>query len=124
MDQLQDDPEKRRQYMGALYSLLYGSNKNINLLRGLFTPYIGITNNDNIPFGIYSIKNKDIFDTTDFLVRQQDNSEYYCVSEYTKNSIINVYRGDCFTNTVSMRMIRNFIDTTAPVADMILDPDA
>lgn len=118
------DPDEKRKYFGELYSLLYGNNTNINLLRGLFTPYIGITNNDKIPFGIYSIKNKNVFNKNDFLVRQQDNSEYYCVSEYTKKSAIDVYRGDCFTNTVSMRMIRNFIDSTAPIADIILDPDA
>lgn len=122
-----DDPNKKREYLGGLYSLLYANNKNVNLLRGLFTPYIGITNNaesSEFPFGVYSIKNKESLNKNDFLVRQQDSSEYYCVSEYTNKSTINVYRGDCFTNTVSMRMIRNFIDTTAPIADIILDPDA
>lgn len=118
-----EDPEKKREFYASLYSLVYGTNKNINLLRGLFTPYIGLTNNSDIPFGVYSIKHKNSFNTNDFLVRQQDMSEYYCVSQYTDSHTINVYRGDCFTNTVTMRMIRNFIDNTAPISDFILDPD-
>ena len=123
--------EERKLFAGGLYSLLYSTNKNINLLRGLFCPYIGITYNGktnnglkDFPFGIYSIKAKKELSSEDFLVRQQDNSEYYCVSEYTNKHTINVYRGDCFTNTVSMRMIRNFVDNTAPVSDIILDPDS
>ena len=117
------NPDERREFYSNFYNLVYGSNKNINLLRGLFTPYIGLANNDEIPFGIYSIKHKSAFNNGDFLIREQDNSEYYCVSEYTNSNSINVFRGDCFTNTITMRMIRNFIDNTAPVSDMILDPD-
>lgn len=123
-DSNNSNTEEKRKLLGGWSSLIYGSNKNINLLRGLFTPYIGITNNSEIPFGIYSIKNKEVLDTNDFLVRQQCSSEYYCISEYTDDHTIDVYRGDCFTNTVTMRMIRNFIDPTAPISEMILDPDA
>ena len=103
---------------------LYRTNLNINLIRGLFAPYIGLANKSRIPMGVYSIKHKDSLSENDFLVRKQDQSEYYAVSEYKKatDRSVNVYRGDCFTNTVTMRIIRNFIDSTAPVSDVILDP--
>ena len=104
---------------------LYRSNQNVNLIRGLFTPYIGITNNDGRICGIWSIKHKQSLGDNDYTVRAQDNSEYYCVSEYKEKSnieeTINVYRGDCYTNTVTMRIIRNFIDDVAPVADVIVN---
>lgn len=103
---------------------LYRTNLNINLIRGLFAPYIGLANKSRIPMGVYSIKHKDSLSENDFLVRKQDQSEYYTVSEYkiATDRSVNVYRGDCFTNTVTMRIIRNFIDSTAPVSDVILDP--
>ena len=104
---------------------LYRTNLNINLIRGLFTPYIGLANKRRIPIGVYSIKHKDLLADNDFLVRRQDQSEYYAVTEYKRVSdrSVNVYRGDCFTNTVTMRIIRNFIDDTAPVSDVIVDPN-
>ena len=103
---------------------LYRTNLNINLIRGLFTPYIGLANKTELPFGVYSIKHKNELGTNDFFVRQQDDSEYYTVSDYLycNNRNTNVFRGDCFTNTVTMRIIRNFIDSTAPVSDVIVDP--
>ena len=103
----------------------FKTNENINLLRGLFSPFIGLGNKDAFDLGIYSIKHKSNFDSNDFLVRKQDNSEYYCVSNYVSidRRNTNVFRGDCFTNTVTMRMIRNFIDPVAPVSEDILDAD-
>lgn len=113
---------------GVSYSTTVGKNQertymNINLLRGYFAPFVGIgrtlTNND---IGIYSIRNKD----TDFAIniREQDNSPFYCVSNRFKlsNNEVNIYRGDCFTNTISFRMQTNFVDDTAPVANMIVAP--
>jgi hypothetical protein len=34
---------------------------------------------------------------------------------------VNIYRGDCFTNTVTIRLNRNFIDPSAPANDLIID---
>ena len=65
------------------------------------------------------MKNKSL--TNEFTIRQQDNSEYYCVSERTSDTSINVYRGDCYTNTVSIRINKNFIDSTAPAVEQIVD---
>ena len=107
---------------------LYRTNLNINLIRGLFTPYVGLANKTvKIPFGVYSIKHKNTLNNEDYLVRIQDNSEYYTITKYIKKSnseaTINVFGGDCYINTVTMRIIRNFIDSTAPVSDVILDSD-
>lgn len=119
--------DDKMQFLRSFYSTLYGSNKNINLLRGLFTPYIGLADNTEIPIGIYSIKLKpNVSSESDKLVRSQDKSEYYAISNYTDidTKTLDVFRGDCYTNTVTLRIIRNFIDSTAPTTDLILDPDS
>jgi hypothetical protein len=84
-----------------------------------------LANKDRIPNGIYSIKHKSNLDNNDFIVRKQDQSEYYAVSKYLSldQRQVNVFRGDCFTNTVTMRIIRSFIDNTAPISDVVVDPD-
>ena len=98
---------------------------NINVVRGLYAPYIGVTSNNLVPATVYSIRlleqNANMKDL--FFVRQQDDSEYYCVSNRTDKTSINVFRGDCFTNTVSVRINRNFIDPVAPIAEQIIDEE-
>ena len=102
------------------------ATNNVNLIRGLFAPYIGLNLNKDEFRGIYSIKNKSQLDGTkdsnDVIVRNQDNSEFYCVSDYSElTDKITAYRGDCFTNTVTMRIIRNFIDPEVPSNETIVD---
>ena len=102
------------------------ATNNVNLIRGLFAPYIGLNLNKDEFRGIYSIKNKSQLDGTkdsnDIIVRNQDNSEFYCVSDYSElTDKITVYRGDCFTNTVTMRIIRNFVDPEVPSNETIVD---
>ncbi len=107
-------------------------NNDLNIVRGKFTPYVGIAANDIAEGKIYSIRldesNTNLSNL--FLVRKQDSSEYYCVSERNpirngENEIYNsdVYRGDCYTNTITMRILNNFVDSTAPVSDQILDEE-
>lgn len=107
----------------------YNTTKNINLLRGNFTPFVGIASEFTLEqdetlgskIGIYSIRNKDLENSN--IVREQDKSEYYAVSNRTDvfGQYIDVYRGDCYTSTVAIRVIRNFIDQVAPVAETILE---
>ena len=110
----------------------FNSVLNVNLIRGLFTPYIGT--NQNLSHGIWSIRVKSIDEYNTWLTRKQDESPYYAVSkrigppdeildETNTSQYTTVYRGDCFTNTISMRIIRNFIDPDVPVSDNILDFD-
>lgn len=101
---------------------------NINLVRGLFCPYIGVASSSSnlLKSTIYSIRLQENTSISNlFTVRYQDNSEYYAVSERIgiDNSVINVYRGDCYTNTVGIRILRNFIDSTAPYTENIVDPE-
>lgn len=105
---------------------------NINLIRGMFCPYIGIADeSSNLSKStIYSVRLLEDTNLSNlFKVRYQDSSEYYAISnrEYinTKNTnVINVYRGDCYTNTVGIRILRNFIDTVAPYTENIIDSEA
>ena len=100
----------------------YNSTHNVNLVRGIFTPYIG--SGSNVELGLYSIKLNSIGDSNARLVREQDDSEYYAVTERIPVSTNNViaYRGDCYICKVGMRILRNFIDNTAPVTNTIVDP--
>ena len=109
----------------------FNSVLNVNILRGLFTPYVGT--NKELTHGIWSIRINDIGEYNAWLTRKQDESPYYTVSKRIgKDEIVDpnnppqsipVCRGDCFTNTVSMRIIRNFIDPNVPISDNILDFD-
>lgn len=100
---------------------------NVNIVRGLFTPYVGITGNLS-KHGIYSIQLKQPDNIKDsYLIRQQDESSYYTISKrFSINDNLDnvIYRGDCFTNTVSIRILRNFIDSDVPVSDNIVKHDA
>lgn len=118
---VEDDVYGTKDYIG------FNSTRNINLVRGLFTPYVGIagTLSETQEDGLYSIRLKNVNEGKAYLVRKQDASPYYCVSERKpiENTTINAYRGDCYICKVGMRILRNFIDNTAPVADVIVDPD-
>lgn len=101
---------------------------NINLVRGLFCPYIGVASSSSnlLKSTIYSIRLQENTSISNlFTVRYQDNSEYYAVSERIgiENPITNVYRGDCYTNTIGIRILRNFIDSTAPYTENIVDTE-
>lgn len=116
------------------YHLLYDETNrdddtfNINIVRGIFTPYIGLTSNDITAEGIYSIRHKEPDLSLLFKIREQDNSPYYCVTKRNyinkseQENIIDVFGGDCYTNTVTMRILRNFIDPNVPHIDRIVDP--
>ena len=97
-------------------------------VRGIYAPFIGVCG--NIEDGnIYNVKiqnyssnyNKDYF-----LIRANDNSSFYAISDrYSLDEVntIDVYRGDCFTNTVSIRLNRNFVDPDYPINDNIIDSE-
>ena len=114
----------------------------VNIIRGNYTPFIGaISENSNIGTNIlYNIRVPHSSDySSDIKSRANNYAEYYAVSnrmslnttlpqnnsEEKVNIIgVQVYRGDCFTNTVTIRMHRNFIDSTAPITDKIVKPQA
>ena len=102
-------------------------------IRGVFCPILGVNDltkqlKDNGLYNIYT-DNYNPDSQTDinnwFIARSIDESPYYAVSDrysidYTQS--INIYRGDCFTCTVTMRLNRNFIDPSVPISDDILQP--
>ena len=99
------------------------SNKYV---RGIYCPFIG-TNTVLTDNSIYNIKQKG-FSTSYlkeyFKVRGNDQSPFYAISDrYSLDDIstLDVYRGDCYTNTVTFRMNRNFVDSSVPINDIIID---
>ena len=102
-------------------------------IRGVFCPILGVNDltnqlNDNGLYNIYT-DNYNPDSQTDinnwFIARSIDESPYYAVSDrYSIDYMqsVNIYRGDCFTCTVTMRLNRNFIDPTVPISDDILQP--
>lgn len=111
------------------------------IVRGQFTPFIGVISESSaqnvIPNYLYNIRiPHDSEYKADVRTRANDSSEYYAVSnklsinaeqiesETGKFIGTHVFRGDCFTNTVTVRMHRNFIDSTAPITDKIVKPKA
>lgn len=98
-----------------------GNINNINIVRGSYCPYVGVVSNELEPLRIYSIRLKGSSLQNLFKVREQDNSEYYCVSDRVADLTIDAYRGDCYTNTVTIRINKNFIDNTAPAVEQIVD---
>lgn len=112
-----------------IYDSEINTNTNINLIRGRFTPFIGVASEQK-PLLIQSVSlknfNSDEKRDVDANVRKQDNSEYFAVSDYfyIDKKEATVYRGDCFTNTVSIRMIRNHIDPTVPANEIIVDEES
>jgi len=102
-------------------------------IRGVYCPLLGVDDTgvaanpfltDNTIYNIYTDNyspSENI--STWFSARSIDNSPFYAVSnrysiDYDKS--INVYRGDCFTNTVTFRINRNFVDPEVPIVNEVL----
>lgn len=102
-------------------------------IRGVFCPILGVNDltnqlKDNGLYNIYT-DNYNPDSQTDinnwFTARSIDESPYYAVTDryaLMAKEKIDVFRGDCFTNTITMRLNRNFIDPSVPISDDILQP--
>lgn len=127
-----------------------GSGEKTNeYVRGIFTAFIG-TNADLEDNCLYNIRVKNFdesFSKEYFEIRMHDNSPFFAVSpRYDLNpktgkvdwkylhikddegntrdlpyDIPVVFGGDCFTNTVTTRMHRNFTSSSVPINDTIID---
>lgn len=113
-----------------------------NFVRGIFCPFIGTQAKLNDSH-IYSIKlgNYDpTFMEQYFESRGNDLSPFMTISDryslendseiissirdsHTMFTISSIYRGDCFTCTVTMRLHTNFIDPETPTNQVIVDPN-
>ena len=127
------------------------SNENANLTRGIFTSFIGTTQSleDGCIYNIRSKGYSESNAAEYFEIRMNDKSPFYAVSEryciapekgstdyeayenYLKYHLhkgkrydiftYEVFRGDCFTNTVTTRMHRNFTSSSVPINDTIVN---
>lgn len=97
-----------------------------NFLRGIWCPFIGIGMSlmDNAVYdvkipGYSNSKLKDYFS-----IRGNDNSAFFAISQRydLSKSTLDVYSGDCYTNTVTIRINRNFTDPEVPISDTIVKP--
>ena len=104
------------------------SSKNNRLVRGQYCPFLGtrVALQKNT---IYSVKvpNYSRALLRDyFSIRGRSNAEFFAISdrhELNELDELNVYRGDCYSNTVTIRLNRNFIDSEVPINETIMDPD-
>lgn len=98
------------------------------ILRGIYCQFLGTNQNLN-KNTVYTIKVpnysgaliKDYFS-----IRGKDTAPFYAISDrYGIDDSFNVdcFRGDCYSNTVTVRINRNFVDSEVPVTDIIIDPD-
>lgn len=114
-----------------------------NLVRGIYSPYIGIKSNGNILYNsiinIYIPGYSESQMTNYFAIRYDDNTAYYSIGDridintaihdwkYLDNNKSYQYttlaRGDCYLCTFTHRLNRNFADSSNPYNDEILDED-
>ena len=103
------------------------SKDNYDLVRGIYSPYIGVCGNLD-PCALYNVKINNYSSTyikDYFTIRRDDNSSFFAISDRItlndENRQCDVYRGDCFTSTVTIRINRNFTDPDYPINDTIVD---
>ena len=98
------------------------------ILRGIYCPFLGTNQNLN-KNTVYTIKVPNYSGALIkdyFLIRGKDTAPFYAISDrYSIDESFNVdcFRGDCYSNTVTVRINRNFVDSEIPVTDIIIDPD-
>ena len=58
-----------------------------------------------------------------FQIRGNNTAPFFAISDryLLDNTSVEAYRGDCYTNTVTIRFNRNFVDSDVPVNEHILD---
>lgn len=109
---------------------------NQNLVRGIYCSFIG-TNAQLKDNEIYTVKIPNYSSSVYkdyFSIRGKDNAPFFAISNRYSihdSSIttvggevkLDVYRGDCYTNTVTIRLNRNFVDSEVPINDIIINPD-
>ena len=117
---------------------------NNKLLRGTYCPFVGTNTilKDNRVYNIKISGYNEAYLNKYFEIRGDDYSPFMAISQryeiydrefesvrkavngkYSEEMIIpTVYRGDCFTNTVTIRINTNFIDPEVPVNEIIVQP--
>lgn len=119
-------------------------NKDNNkIIRGIFCPFVG-TNQSLKDNSIYTIRITNFsqtYETNYFKIRGNDLSPFMAISpryelrdreltkvvndknEPIKYIVPTVFRGDCYTATVTIRINTNFIDSEVPTNELIVSPN-
>lgn len=114
---------------GFFHSKEYGSSKDTRLpyVRGIYCPIVGTTSS-LLDGNIYNIRVKEYSPTLlkEYIqIRGKDTSPFYAISDRFALSPVqhsfDVYRGDCYSNTVTVRINRNFVDSDVPINETIVD---
>lgn len=103
-------------------------NKQTNLVRGAYSPYLAIySNSGELETGcLYNIYQDSPINTTqEFEDRMNSSEPFYAISDrYNVSDESQEYvcwRGDCYINQYTHRMSRNFNDPSLPNNDNIID---
>lgn len=115
----------------------YNADNN-KIVRGVYCPFIG-TNKVLTKNAIYNVRLGNYSKTYEleyFKIRGNDLSPFMAVSpryeledsklfdkDLQSYIVPKVFRGDCFTTTVTIRLNKNFIDSEVPTNDIIVDPN-
>ena len=101
-----------------------------NFVRGIYSPYLAIYSNSILKTGaLYNIYQDNPIDiNSEFQTRMDSYEPFYAISDrYNFDGLINkentlvCWRGDCFINTFTYRLNRNFNDPSLPNNDKIID---
>ena len=106
------------------------SRSTTTMVRGVYSPIIGVCGSlkDGSIYNVRIQNYSNMYMKDYFNIRGHDNSPFYSISDRFENltdasDSYDIYRGDCFTNTVSLRLLRNFSDPEIPIVDTIMNPE-
>ena len=103
--------------------------KTTKLARGIYSPYLAIYSESELIDGeLYNIYRENSLDIEqEILLRSNSSEPFYAISDRLNfdqfSTDVDCYRGDCFINTFTYRLNRNFNDSTLPNNDKIIQYD-
>ena len=109
-------------------------NKAVNLVRGKYSPYLAIYSESKLNTSqLYNILYDSSINITQEYQNRMDSLEpFYAISDRYNfdglatsktNRTLVCWRGDCYINTFTYRLNRNFNDPSLPNNDKIIDPE-
>ena len=104
------------------------NTKATNIIRGLFSPYIGLEGTQKLGLSLVNIRIPNYDETSDyFSIRYRDASQFYSITDRIDIDDLtgetSAFRGDCFICNYSQRILRNFQDPETPINDQIIQSD-
>ena len=106
-------------------------NKSTNIVRGKYSPYLAIYNEEDSELEtgcLYNIyKENSLEEDQEYLNRGFSSEPFYAISNrfniVNKDETYECFRGDCYTNQFTYRLNRNFNDPSLPNNDTIVQPN-